>query len=240
MGLKRGYRQAWELSLERAAMQVQGSAETLLAMAKRRSDKGFVEDQWSCEREFVDDAGTYVYHSHIAIGGQSAERLPWLAETFFNAASLSTQPWYPEFLGGECQPLSLPPEEGVIAQQLALGCFDVGLRQPRCYRQLVSLIKPDASSAVVVARSVKEGPVLPARSRLAYTLDPNGEVLLWRNACLHWHHICCTPGAALFSGRADRWLINTLRALGLDGPERNTYRREAELLRDWLQSKACC
>ena len=92
----------------------------------------------------------------------------------------------------------------------------------------------NAATRVIVARSVDEGPALPDDTRLAFTLDPNGEVLHLEDDHLHWHHICCTPGAALLPQPLDRWLINTLRRLGLDGAERNTYRAEAEQLREWV------
>ena len=100
----------------------------------------------------------------------------------------------------------------------------------------MSRTQPEGDACAIVARSIDSGPPPPAGARLAYTLGPNGEVLYWEDECLHWHHICCTPGAALLPAAPDRWLINTLRRLGLDGAERATYRLEAQQMRDWLQS----
>jgi len=48
------------------------------------------------------------------------------------------------------------------------------------------------------------------------------------HAGLHWHHICTTSGVRLLPGVLDRWLMNALRATGLDGKERETYTTEAE------------
>ncbi len=182
-------------------------------------------------------AGTFCYQTHIAFAVDSPDTLDTLADTFYNAATMDTQPWYAQFLGGEAQPLGEAPADGIDKHQLALGRFDLGLPTPRCYRQLVSLDSPDAATRVLVARSVDEGPALPADTKLAYTLDPNGEVLHLDNGLLHWHHICCTPGAGLLPQPLDRWFINTLRRLGLDGAERATYREEAEQLREWLRSR---
>ena len=101
--------------------------------------------------------------------------------------------------------------------------------------KLLSLAQPDRQTAIVVTSSTDHRPNLAGDTVLAYTLAVNGEVLYWQNDCLHWHHICCTPGAAVLPGRLDRWLINSLRFLGLDQTERSTYQHEAEQLRDWLQ-----
>ncbi len=91
---------------------------------------------------------------------------------------------------------------------------------------------------VSVAAAVQEAPVVGAAllDLAAHHRTAHGEVLYWEGECLHWHHICCTPGASLLPPAPDRWLINTLRRLGLGGPERTTYRNEAEQMRDWLQS----
>jgi hypothetical protein len=181
-------------------------------------------------------ARSYCYQTHIAISGQGRERLPWLLNVLYSASSLPTQPWYSQFQGGACAPCGEKPQPGIAAHQLSLGCFDLGLPAPRCYRQLVSRTRLENDGCAIVARSIDSGPPLPAGTRLAYTLGPNGEVLYWEGECLHWHHICSTPGAGLLPPAPDRWLINTLRRLGLDRAERTTYRAEAEQMRDWLQS----
>jgi hypothetical protein len=161
----------------------------------------------------------------------------WLSDIFFRAATLSSQPWYPQFKGGKSVVPDAPPAKGIARHQLTWGRFDLGLPTPRYYRQLVSAAQPDDFTTVIVARSVPQGPQLPEGAKLAYTLPPNGEVLHLHKDCLHWHHICCTTGAALLPAALDRWFINALRRLGLATTERTTYRREAEMLRDWLQSK---
>jgi len=228
--------QADQISVDQAILQATANAAEMAAMAAQHRAIHTDINHSQTIRHWQPSAGTYCYQTHIAIAGQSSERLSWLAEIFFNAATLSSQPWYPQFAGGKSDTLSAPPDRGISRHQLSWGRFDLGLPSPRYYRQLVSLAQPDEQTSVIVARSVTEGPRLPAGADLAYTLDPNGEVLHFNNGCLHWHHICCTPGAAILPRRLDRWLINSLRRLGLDKAERNTYRREAEQLRDWLQS----
>jgi|GEM_PF-1337753 len=236
MGLIEAAKQANEITVEQAVAEAEASAERLLSMARGINAGQCQPDTWSCRRQWCADAGTYVYHSHIAVSGQDRERLHWLSNVFFHAASLHCQPWYPQFKGGKRQVLASPPVGRVIDHQLCWGRFDLGLPSPRYYRQLLSLLRPADDAAVIVARSVDHGPALPAKARLAYTLSPNGEVLLWRDDQLHWHHICCTPGAGILNGSADRWLINALRWLRLDQSERRTYRCEAEQLRDWLHA----
>lgn len=228
---------ALEVPLADAIADAPGCAAILASMAAGQRMRQAQVDQYQTLRDWVPAARTFCYHTHIAVSAQPAERLTWLAAVFFNAATLSAHPWYPQFKGGKKTACDADPAHDITAHHLALGCIDLGLRQPRYYRQLVSLARPDASTAVIVARSVAEGPELPAGARLAYTLAPNGEVLHWENGRLHWHHICCTPGAGLLPARADRWLINTIRRLRLDGTERKTYREEAEQLRDWLHGE---
>lgn len=160
-----------------------------------------------------------------------------MVDLFFNAATLEHHPWYPQFGGGSSQRISQPPAQGINQHHLCLGQFDLGMPSPRYYRQLVSLAKPQQNTAVIVARSVNEGPPLPASAALAFTPAPNGEVFHYADGCLHWHHICCTSGPALLPPRLDRWLINCLRFVGLDQAERNTYRGEAEQLRNWLHAE---
>jgi hypothetical protein len=180
------------------------------------------------------DARTFVCHTHIEIPGVKPDRFIPLVHLFYHQASLPRQPWYAEFLGGSAMHCDLPPEGGTLRQQLATGCFDLHVGKPRCYRQLVSLHSPLADTRVIVARSVDAGPDLQGDAVLTHTLDPNGEVLRWRSGALHWHHICTTPGAAVLPRPLDRWLINALRASGLDSAERGTYAREALSLAEWV------
>ena len=225
-----------QISVAQAIDEAPEQAGELATMAAQHRASHSAQNRHQTLRHWQPRAGTYCYQTHIAIAQQSSDRLDWLAAVFFNAATLSSQPWYPQFGGGKSLSLSTRPAPGISSHQLCWGMFDLGLPRPRYYRQLISLARPNADTAVIVARSVNAGPRLPDEARLAYTLAPNGEVLYWENDCLHWHHICCTPGAALLPGPPDRWLINGLRRLGLDRTERTTYRQEAEQLRDWLQS----
>lgn len=226
--------QASEASLQYAIQEAPAASDRLRALATKHRASHRLVNEHDTVRHWERSAGTFCYQTHIAIDDQSVERLHWLTDVFFNAATLSGQPWYPPFLGGKAQALNLPSAAGIVKQQLTIGRFDLGLPKPRHYRQLVSLASPDDATRVIVARSVAEGPALPKDARLAYTMDPNGEVIHFENGRLHWHHICCTPGAGLLPGRLDRWLINALRSTGLDQAERKTYREEAEQLRNWL------
>ena len=230
--------QASEILLQQAIDNAPDTSQRLLTLAAKHRARHDQVNQHHTLRHWESSAGTFCYQTHIAIDSQTAERLDWLSDLFFNAATLSSQPWYPQFLGGQAYPLETPMAAGIEKHQLTLARFDLGLPAPRYYRQLVSLASPDTATRVIIARSVAEGPALPHGARLAYTLDPNGEVLHFENGCLHWHHICCTPGAGVLPGRLDRWLINALRCTGLDQAERKTYREEAEQLRDWLSDPA--
>lgn len=228
--------QAEEITVEQAIQQAPADSAELVAMAAEHRASHTRINHHQTIRHWQPSAGTYCYQTHIAIAGQASERLALLTETLFNAATLLHQPWYPQFAGGKSHMPDACPAKGIGRHQLSWGKFDLGLRSPRYYRQLQSLAQPVEHTSVIVARSVSDGPRLPEGAVLAYTLSPNGEVVHAESGCLHWHHICCTPGAALLPGSLDRWFINCLRRLGLDRAERNTYRLEAETLRDWLQS----
>lgn len=226
--------QTLQANLDTAIREAPATGNTLYTLARQQREQRSHSYDYHTSRHWETSAGTYCYLTHIAAPNQSPERLDQVADIFFNAATLPSQPWYPQFLGGASAPVDTPPPAGIEQHQLTLGQFDLGLPTPRYYRQLVSVAKPDEQTAVIIARSVATGPTLPAGTRLAYTLVPNGEVLHWESGRLHWHHICCTPGAGLLPGRLDRWLINALRRTGLDGAERATYRQEAEHWRDWI------
>jgi hypothetical protein len=228
-------KQPLELALDQAIGQAPIAARHLHTLAEHASFKSAPPDRVGISRYWISSARTYCYHTHIAISGLAEERFEWVVQLFYAATELPRQPWYKQFLGGEGKACEERPAKGIEAHQLCLGRFDLGLGTPRAYRQLVSLNRPSGASAVIVARSVPEGPALPEHTKLAYTLDPNGEVLQWDGKYLHWHHICCTPGAALMAQPFDRYFINGLRILHLDGAERKTYREEAQTLRDWLQ-----
>ena len=228
--------QALELSLQQATQQASTTSVRLMELASLHRTQHRQVNRHNTIRHWETSARTFCYQTHIAIDGQDAQRLEWLTDVFFNAATLSSQPWYPQFLNGKVQELETSTTADIVKQQLTLGCFDLGMPTPRCYRQLVSLASPSEATRVIVARSVCDGPELPANTPLAYTLDPNGEVLHFENGRLHWHHICCTPGASVLPGHLDRWLINVLRGTGMGHAERKTYREEAERLRDWVSS----
>jgi hypothetical protein len=228
--------QSNEISVEEAIHEAPASAGELATMAAQHRGNHTVTNQCQTIRHWQPGAGTFCYQTHIAITGQTSARFAWLTDVFFGAATFSCQPWYPQFKGGASQALGDTPAEGILRHQLSWGRFDLGLSAPRYYRQLISLAQPGKNTAVIVARSVPDGPRLPAHAKLAYTLPPNGEVLHLEDGCLHWHHICCTPGAALLPAKLDRWFINGLRHMGLDATERKTYREEAERLRNWLHT----
>jgi hypothetical protein len=223
-----------EITPAEAALEAPDTAAALSALAARHRARHRETDTPQTLRHRDPSSGTWCYQTHIAVSGQSPERLAWAGALFYGALTLERQPWYPQFLDGASHACELPVAEGIATHQLGWGKFDLGLGKPRVYRQLLSLAEPGPEQRVIVARSVNEGPALPAGATLAYTLGTNGEVLFYENGCLHWHHICCTPGAALLPGRLDRWLMNALRGLRLDSAERATYQREAGQFRDWL------
>lgn len=225
-----------EIDVDQAIAESARHCEELAVMAGRHRQQHTETGVCQTIRHWERDAGTWCYQTHIAIADQAQYRLAWLADIFYHGAALASYPWYPQFGGGECEALLQSAPVTVDQHQLCWGCFDLGLSAPRYYRQLVSQSWRDDSTAVIAARSVDRGPALPEAALLAYTVAPNGEVLYWADGCLHWHHICCTTGAALFPGRLDRWLINALRWLRLDQAERTTYREEAQQLHDWLRS----
>ena len=228
--------QSLQIPVAAAVKEAPVTSATLLGLAKDHRLKHTQVDSAQTIRHWDRDSRTYCYQTHIAISGQAGDRLPWLLDVLYTANSSKAQPWYEQFLSGVCLPCDAIPQSGIAAHQLSVGCFDLGLPAPRCYRQLVSRTPIESGACAIVARSIDSGPPTPAGARLAYTLGPNGEVLHWEGGCLHWHHICCTPGAALLPASPDRWLINGLRRLGLDNAERKTYRLEAEKMRDWLQA----
>ena len=216
------------------------SVMTMHTMAKAMRRQHNQVDRCKIERHWMSGLKSHLYHTHIAISEQDEGTLSWLTGLFYHTASQTALPWYPAFLGGQSETLSIAPADGIDEHQLCWAKFDLGLGKPRYYRQLLSLGHPNPATAVVAARSVDCGPVPPEPAILAYTLSPNGEVLHWDEArqLLHWHHICCSPGASLLPGRLDQYLMNTLRFCGLDMAERKTYREEAEKMCDWLQAAA--
>jgi hypothetical protein len=150
-----------------------------------------------------------------------------LSTLFFNAYSLQQHGWYSQFSSGAMWPLAFTPRvQG--EHQLGQGYFDFGVGALRRYHVLFSRVRIDAQTHAVVLRSVEEDvPVLQA-SKQVFILPPTGDVFALDTAGLHWHHICTTTGVRLLPGVLDRWLMNALRATGLDHKERATYIAEAE------------
>ena len=56
---------------------------------------------------------------HRAIDPQPEERLDWLAQVFYQQATLTSQPWYPQFLGGKTRARDAAPRAGIAEHQLA-------------------------------------------------------------------------------------------------------------------------
>ena len=218
-------RQACELSIAEARQGSTATAATLMTMASAVADPGGAP---CIHRNWVPSAGTWCYHTVIsaAIGPDS---LSTAADIFFQAASRVSQPWYPQFLGGQVMPSGNDPNCAVT-----LARFDVGLGKPRAYRQLVSRHANEAATMrAIVLRSVEAAMPWPDGAVPAFALSPSGDVLEYRAGRLLWHHICTTPGAALLPMPWDRWFINALRGLRLDQAERNTYRQEALMWARW-------
>ena len=182
-------------------------------------------------------AKTFTYHTHIAVPSVKRATLDIVADTFFGAADLRRQPWYAQFQFGESRALDHAPPAGILRHQLAISTFEVGLKAPRCYRQLVVDSAPRDDTRVVSLVSVDVDWEIPEGAVLAMTLEPSGDVFEWRGGALHWHHICTTPGVGLLPGALDRWLLNSLRRLRLDSAERRTYRDEAESFLRWVTTE---
>lgn len=188
-----------------------------------------------CHRHWNSQAKTFTYHTHVVMAGIGAAAVEHLSTLFFNAYSLPQHGWYSQFSSGEMRPLACAPTvQG--EHQLGQGYFDFGVGALRRYHVLFSRIRIDAQTHAVVLRSVEENvPVLQA-SKQVFILPPTGDVFALDAAGLHWHHICTTSGVRLLPGVLDRWLMNALRATGLDHKERQTYIAEAEAFTRFVRS----
>lgn len=180
------------------------------------------------------DAGTWCYHTAIAAPCSHPDAARLMAGVFYRAATLARQPWYAQFQGGAARPWPRPLPDGVAERQLCWSRFDLGLRRCRAYRQQVAWLAVDETTAAVVLRSVASEWRADTDSVLAYTLAPTGDVFRQQEGCLQWHHLCTTDGVGMLPMPMDRWLINALRAVGLDGVERRTYREEALAWAAWV------
>jgi len=149
-----------------------------------------------------------------------------VAAVFAGANRLACQPWYPAFIGGDAVALGLdlaPPFTAVASGQAR---FDFGLGKPRAYQQLIASLAPDANTRVIALRSIT-GAQVPVGTVRAYTLGPTMDVFQLEAGRLYWHHIVTTGGAAVLPPGPDKWMMNSLRLLGADRRERQTYRDEA-------------
>lgn len=212
--------------------------EQLVALADAfRGDHPSAPGAVTTRKRWCEPARTFTYHTHIGVADIPRSSLDRVADAFYRAADLEVQPWYPQFRGGEKRALDEAPPAGIARHQLAISSFEVGLRLPRCYRQLVCEAAPRPDLRVVSLRSVDVEWKLPPGTVLARTLEPTGDVFEWQGGVFHWHHICTTPGVGLFPGALDRAFLNLLRRLGLDSAERKTYREEAERFCDWMTER---
>lgn len=193
-----------------------------------------VDGSPSQRRYWQVDAGTWCYHTAIAAPCHRPHAAQAMAGIFYRAATLPRQPWYAQFRGGAALPMPQPLPDGVAGRQLCWSRFDLGLRRCRAYRQQVTWLAVDETTAAVVLRSVASDWRADTDSVLAYTLAPTGDVFRQQDGCLQWHHVCTTDGVGLLPMPLDRWLINALRAVGLDGAERHTYRDEALAWAKWV------
>ncbi len=219
------------LSLAQALSEAPTVMQRLLQMSVR-AEKSPPPDPVYTLRVWDAAAGTYTYHTHVRVPCQQRDMLVWLADCFFHASVLPSQPWYAAFLGGHAETLS--PPSGALRACLNLPRFDFGLGKVHGYRQCLSEFAPDACSRVLVLRSVLADAVFPQGTVPAYTLSPTGDVLRLTEGCLHWHHICTVGGVGLLPPRVETALMNTLRFLRLDAQERRAYRDEAESFIRWV------
>lgn len=215
-----------ELSTDQALQELPTSLSWLTVQAKKIQQQER-KPGISCYRLWNPSAQTYTYHTHVVVPGISPSALTQLSELFFNAYTLQQHGWYSQFVSGVMMPL--PFSTGMQGEhQLGQGYFDFGIGALRRYFLLFSKVSVDAQTHAVVLRSVEE--VLPVLkpSKQVFILPPTGDIFSIDEAGLHWHHICTTSGVRLLPGVLDRWLMNALRAMRLDGKERETYTTEAE------------
>ena len=185
----------------------------------------------ACVSHWNPDYTTFTYHTHAVARNFKADSLEHLAKLFFNAYSLGKQEWYSQFVCGENHPLPKNIKHTIDSTdrhyQIGQGYFDFGVPSLRHYHTLFSLKQFDEASAVLVLRSIDHPFQALRKSKKVYLLPPTGDYFSLKQGDLHWHHICTVTGIGLLPGTMDRFLMNTLRHLGLDKQERKTYREEA-------------
>ena len=215
-----------EISIE-LALQELDSTLAHLEQASRAVQAAETAAGISCRHHWNPAAKTFSYHTHVVVPHANRTSLETLSHLFFNAYSLQRHGWYSQFVSGTTRPL--PFNTDVRGEhQLGQGYFDFGVGALRRYHLLFSKIRVDAKTVAVVLRSVPEDMPVASPSRQVFILPPTGDIFSIDEAGLHWHHICTTSGVRLLPGVLDRWLMNVLRAAGLDGRERKTYIAEAE------------
>ena len=135
---------------------------------------------WCLEHEFVDapvvrrewypPTSTFSYHTISAIDNADQKTLTEVAEVFFNANALASQPWYPAFLDGWSEPLEIPLRGCATGIRRGQACFDFGLRRPRFYNQLIVSLTPAENIRGVALRSIAGMPV-KENAVQAFTVD---------------------------------------------------------------------
>jgi hypothetical protein len=220
-----------ELLPEQAHAESHTVCDALLAMADRAENKPCAAVLHT-ERYWNADAGTYTYHTHTRVACVHSSILKRVVDNFFTAASLAVQPWYPPFLYGN----SMEVIASVGAKRAAIirPVFDFGVKKKHGYCQLLTEFSMSEYCCVHVLRSVKTAEGVPAGITPAFTLSPTGDVFRWHENSLHWHHICTVSGVGLLPPTPERYVMNTLRWLGLDHAERSAYRKEAEQFIVWV------
>ena len=220
-----------ELLPEQACAESHTVCATLLTMADRAENKPFAA-KLHTTRCWNVDAGTYTYHTHTRVTCVKASTFQRVVDSFFSAASLAVQPWYPPFLYGT----SVATLASATANRAAIirPVFDFGVRKKHGYCQLLTEFLVSENCSVQVLRSVKTAEGVPAGITPAFTLSPTGDVFRWHENSLYWHHICTVSGVGLLPPTPERYVMNALRWMGLDHAERSAYRKEAEQFTAWV------
>lgn len=222
-----------ELSLEQARAESRAVSLNLVAMAKQ-SEAMQISQPVMISRYWNAAVGTYTYHTHAQALNVDKGTFQKIVDCFFHAASLPYQPWYAQFLTGTSA--ATTAVDGANRAAVVRPVFDFGLGKKHGYCQLLTEFSFSESEFALVLRSVKDAVGFPAGTTPAFTLSPTGDVFRWHGNTLHWHHICTVAGVGLLPPTPERYLMNSLRWLGLDQQERKTYREEAELFISWAQN----
>jgi hypothetical protein len=224
-----------EIALPEALNEAAAVTDTLLEMA-RQAEMQAAGQAINISRSWTVHARTYTYHTHVQVECTDSATFEKVADCFFYAALLPSQPWYEQFLRGKVWPVT--PAIGAVRAALCLPEFDFGLGKTHSYRQLLNEFSRTDYCRVLVLRSIAHEVHFPSDTVHAFTLSPTGDVLHWRDGVLHWHHICTVSGVGLLPAGVERCVMNALRWLHLDQAERKTYREEAECFIRWASNPA--